>query len=938
MEQPSKLCKESGIWGQQSKSGDELRNDDDLVGWAFVHASMLHNAFAVHAGTTQFNMAYRGKLACFGEVVFFALNQNHVRKGKPKFVKGVWLGKTLTNDLNVCQCVRDGGTALGIYLSGTIRRMAPDQQWSKHMIKEFSGKPYRFSLSTFGKVVIPGIKEKRKPEAIEVMSAPYTLPAPEKKPEPPGDEAGSDPVSSPRPSQHATSSNRSSFLSDLVRTDKDSSSGGATSRSGRSSGPASAGMDGAEGDGSRQNEELEQVDEASQAHEVKRLVEMGVLEQVEALPLPPGAELLKTKHVIDWRLREGKWQRRARLVCKQLKIWDPNRSEDAFLTVKQRDELYVLLDGVPFRVLNRVLRCLPGQQAASAWWSEQLTEDLKEAGLVPDAACPSAFGTKGLGVMMHVDDGLNAGEDWILEKVKALLMQKYKLEVSDVAFNVGESLEEICGILDIKRLRARKTPRSAEITQPEYSEECDGEMAVKYRGAICGFLYLSPDHPDCQWTIAHLARAMSRPTVKMFKHAVHLAEYMMSTKDACQVFRWMYPGRSCLDDRVLSRSGASVLQEQHKGDADLIESVSDSDWAGHFDRAIYIKHIVRTLSSAPSRLLCKLDIEVLRLLMVMDSIRVAAGSSVMVEESGFHGLHIESVLSIRLPAWGMVVLIVMVILAFVSVIATFSNWMKMMRNTMTRVMRLVCRCLNKNIQESSHNNSRINSITGHLRWKGQLRSFIVVSLTWMAIYIMQYMSHMFAVQFGMIGCISQHVANAILLYYPASIPCEKKKSKIEWPVNREVSSALSRMDFGKEVTKIWQRLDEYVAIDNQDDCQKTEMDRNALGCRFEHPDEHSNGPMSSLLLRMNSLGIATVQNGPNECMVETAWYAMTKTERMFLTKGNWRIEWKLLPSAFENATDELVNVYDWIMLPANVGEKFFRTGKIFSCHSFHAVR
>ena len=208
-------------------------------------------------------------------------------------------------------------------------------------------------------------------------------------------------------------------------------------------------------------EQLEQVDETSQAHEVSRLVEMEVLEQVEALP--PGAELLKTKHVMDWRFRQGQWQRRARLVCKQLKIWDPNRSDvyapstspssakllpalmtsrsswklqsfdvkDAFLTVKQRDELYVLLDGIPYRVL----RCLPGQQAAAAWWSEQLTEDLKEAGLVPDAACPSAFGKEGLGVMIHVDDGLMAGEEWILKKVKALLEQKYKLEVSNVAFN-----------------------------------------------------------------------------------------------------------------------------------------------------------------------------------------------------------------------------------------------------------------------------------------------------------------------------------------------------------------------------------------------------------------------------------------------------------------------------------------------------------------------
>ena len=359
-------------------------------------------------------------------------------------------------------------------------------------------------------------------------------------------------MSSPRSSDHATSSNRSNLLSDLVRTDRESSSGGATSRSEHSSVPVAPGMDeegsarseqsqieveanrgekreGApspsagsgpakaskistvtvdgedlyvldehldlelpvdeddyfdddggedygeswhgrgENDGppNLSDEELEQVDEISKAHEVQRLVEMEVLDPVETLP--PGAELLTTKHVLDWRFRENRWQRRARLVCKQLRIWDPNRSDvyapstspscskllpalmvsrsswklrafdvkDAFLTVKQREELYVLLDGAPYKVL----RCLPGQQPAAAWWSDQLSNDLKEAGLVPDAACPSAFGKEELGVMVHVDDGLMAGEERILNEVSDLLMQKYKLEVSEVAGDIGDTVK-----------------------------------------------------------------------------------------------------------------------------------------------------------------------------------------------------------------------------------------------------------------------------------------------------------------------------------------------------------------------------------------------------------------------------------------------------------------------------------------------------------------
>ncbi|OLP82439.1 hypothetical protein AK812_SmicGene36919 [Symbiodinium microadriaticum] len=165
------------------------------------------------------------------------------------------------------------------------------------------------------------------------------------------------------------------------------------------------------------------------------------------------------------------------------------------------------------------------------------------------------------------------------------------------------------------------------------------------------------------------------------------------------------------------------------------------------------------------------------------------------------------------------------------------------------------------------------------------------------------------------------------------------------------------MDIGRDVTRIWQRLDEFVTTDSNFECDRIIAEALAIadrlyhaqvglaeavyrrewnedwaplmsceipgtrsgglaGCRFEHPDEHSNGPMSSLRLRMNSLAmIDTVQNGPNDCMVETTWYAMTKAERMFFTKANWHIEWKYSPSAKENVTHDLVNVYEWVMLP-----------------------
>ena len=52
------------------------------------------------------------------------------------------------------------------------------------------------------------------------------------------------------------------------------------------------------------------------------------------------------------------------------------------------------------------------------------------------------------------------------------------------------------------------------------------------------------------------------------------------------------------------------------------------------------------------------------------------------------------------------------------------------------------------------------------------------------------------------------------------------------PVNREVSAALSRMDIGKDATRIWQRLDEYVTTDSQTECYKIELEGGAIANRL----------------------------------------------------------------------------------------------------------
>ena len=205
------------------------------------------------------------------------------------------------------------------------------------------------------------------------------------------------------------------------------------------------------------------------------------------------------------------------------------------------------------------------------------------------------------------------------------------------------------------------------------------------------------------------------------------------------------------------------------------------------------------------------------------------------------------------------------------------------------------------------------------------------------------------------------------------------------PVTVEVSAALTAMDCGVELTRVWRELDNYVGTVENDrervverandladrmlraqvglaeTLYKREWNENTApmmsvllpgtqsggttACGFDHPDQHSNGPMSSLRMRMHSLGIQTEVNGPNNWMIETSWTQMTKAERLFLTKGNWHVEWRSAHWAKENATDALVNVYDWLCLPMPLAMRLYNNGIVdlsrFPCHqlngSFNAL-
>eukprot|EP00435_Cladocopium_sp_Y103_P051733 s1374_g16.t1 len=90
-----------------------------LYGWALLHACWVYNRFNVTAGTTAFERSadrvYTGRLAMFGESLLAYLKTD--RKAAPRWQRGIWLGKSLSNDTHL---IAQGNN---IFATRSIRRL-----------------------------------------------------------------------------------------------------------------------------------------------------------------------------------------------------------------------------------------------------------------------------------------------------------------------------------------------------------------------------------------------------------------------------------------------------------------------------------------------------------------------------------------------------------------------------------------------------------------------------------------------------------------------------------------------------------------------------------------------------------------------------------------------------------------------------------------------
>ena len=109
--------------------GHEIPAKHPLFSWAFCHASWLIDRFVSKANVTAYELirghSYRGKLCQFGEPLMCYVADTTKRKGDARWRQGVFLGKSVTNDMYLVHC--EGN----VRLTRSVKSIYKD--WSEHM-------------------------------------------------------------------------------------------------------------------------------------------------------------------------------------------------------------------------------------------------------------------------------------------------------------------------------------------------------------------------------------------------------------------------------------------------------------------------------------------------------------------------------------------------------------------------------------------------------------------------------------------------------------------------------------------------------------------------------------------------------------------------------------------------------------------------------------
>ena len=382
-------------------------------------------------------------------------------------------------------------------------------------------------------------------------------------------------------------------------------------------------------------QELDAVDKAADATEVKRLLDMGVARFPKKGEDLSEHQLLTTKLVHDWRRRPN-WLRRARLVAREFRttsawtsdLFAPSSSlaithalvsyaltndlelttldiKDAYLNVDQptkvviRVQANILEDGAPGEMTLVLDKLLPGQHIGASAWYDLASSVLAEANLTNFGKEPTLFRHNDpenrSTMILHADDGLLAANKKEREEILKVFGKKFTVQVGDpmgaegdkfsflkrlylrvpegiVMYSNGRYLEALVEALG-PNIKKRDSPADASFQEPDDSTELEPSKAATFREYVGRLLYLSHSRPDIQFAVCVLSSKMAKPTSTSFRWLLRVVGYLAGAPDLGFLIKPVVTG---------AKFGYEGACYDATGDLKnyVVESITDADWAG----------------------------------------------------------------------------------------------------------------------------------------------------------------------------------------------------------------------------------------------------------------------------------------------------------------------------------------------------------------------
>ena len=391
------------------------------------------------------------------------------------------------------------------------------------------------------------------------------------------------------------------------------------------------------------DDELYKLDFEAEEIEISRLLEMGVLIAVDKENvIDETYRKLTTKHVKDWRFRDGRWLRRSRLVARDYKFLEPELEglfspasnalstklwaavvqsaggelnlysadiKDAYLMVEQDEKVYVTMTSGVHYILGR---CLPGQRVGSKSWYDLLALVIKDFGLLTYKANPSVFYKpilnkfdKPLVVSTHVDDLQVMGtEKDVNDLFQHFRDQGWKLQVegpcgphlngqctflkrkfvTDGDGNMWIKLNDkyihkLVEELNLGNNKSKAVPTTSSFRKGYEYQSLSPEKARVFRTCVGILLYMASERPGIQCATRALASKVTNPDEGDWKELKQVVLYLKDTADYAQRMRLRSSMASSMKEMAYKDFGEEVTTSACNGPS-LLEVYTDADWAG----------------------------------------------------------------------------------------------------------------------------------------------------------------------------------------------------------------------------------------------------------------------------------------------------------------------------------------------------------------------